>query len=158
MELALSRCVSCRGFLTQVFLVEVRGRPHSAPGHQLVYGHAILAQCRSCSSGQLEKVSHDCFDPLDGWDQYGWHVLTPEDMGELGRELKTCKWPLGPSCECEVHRSIRISSERLTVPQWVGAVLPEWSDQTRVMRNVNRVMLVRTNQGLPVLVSADESR
>lgn len=68
MELALFPVRALQGPLNQVFGVVERGRPHTAPGHELVYSHSVLSRCRSCRAGQLEKLDHDCFEFFDDRD------------------------------------------------------------------------------------------
>lgn len=84
-------------------------------------------------------------------------MLPPEDVDELPLDLKACGRPLLPTCECDVHRSMRFASERLKVPPWIGAVLPDWAERSHVARNVSRVKLVHTRQGSPVVIAADGS-
>jgi hypothetical protein len=154
MELALSRCVSCRGFLVQKFLVEVRGRPHKTPGHELVYGHTVFSRCRSCGAGQLEMADHDCFDWFDHWEYYGWHVLGASDGRELERDVNACPRPFSHQCDCETHRSLRLSAKRLRCSPWTSVVLPEWAESSSVGRNVYQAKLVHTKRGLPVMLAS----
>lgn len=155
MELAGPYCWRCHGVLRKRFVAEVNCRPHGARDHDLLPSHPFCPLCLGCGEGQLEKLSHDCFNYDEGSDYYGWHVRMPEDMQELEQDLRACRMATWPDFDCETHRSRRESSKALACKDWVGAVLPQWADEARIKPYIHSTRLQHTSAGLPVLVAVD---
>ena len=113
-------CPGCRtpGLDSDVLVLESEGVPPLNPGHGLVYSHWIVRACGNCGAGVLERLSHDCFPPLDPeddpWDLIDQYPLSPADMTRLRTLIREeCTRPLEPTCPCALHGSLRPSCAAL---------------------------------------------
>jgi hypothetical protein len=114
MKHARRTCVVCGSLnLAPLVWIDLRGVPHSDPGHNVVYDYTGVIVCGACGHAQLEKFSHDCWSMDEDWDMYWWYVLNPDDVKRFRQMLDSCPNSLDPKCTCPVHEGLRHSSERV---------------------------------------------
>jgi hypothetical protein len=109
-------CLICGSQQLQPFLnLSEMGTSHGAAAHQFTHAYQIIVVCGTCRHGQLEKYSHDCFHSYgdEDWEMYWWYALGPNAMQHLRDLLIDCLDRLNVDCDCAVHRSLRVSAERL---------------------------------------------
>jgi hypothetical protein len=151
-EPALPKCLACGNFLRLEFVIYRNGEPHDSPRHQLVYSYAVVAGCRWCGGGQVEKCDHDCFSWDDTWTRHGWFLLEPEDYRELTAAMRLCPKPTWvPTCDCAVHEVLREAVRSLPVAARPSLVLPAWAPMEDLAPYAHRVQLSRRPDGSPML-------
>src|SRR5689334_1273803 len=108
----VDRCIECDSSLTPLLVIDDRGIPHGNDGHSYQRTQRTLSRC-TAGHGQLESYSHDCWSHDEDWDLTWWFLLSTADTTELAELARACPQPLGGTCACALHESLRHSSERL---------------------------------------------
>lgn len=155
-DAALPYCRNCRGVLAPLILVHERGYPHGSNSHQLSYKRAVIYQCRACGFGQVEKLSHDCFNYDEAWDHYLWLVLQPGDARSLEQALSLCPRPTWPGCQCDVHQVLTQSLNALACPSWVGPVIPEFASEQSLAAHTKLGALSFGKDALPSVIAQSD--
>jgi hypothetical protein len=107
------QCVVCGGVAAPMCLVQMRGVPHGQADHKVVYDYKVLFECGSCHGGTLEVHSHDCWSHEEPWEMYWWYAVSPSGVEGLNHLMRGCPSPLGQSCHCGVHQSMRHELSRI---------------------------------------------
>lgn len=105
-------CVAdCPGTTTLLVAVDLRGVPHRATGHRVMYDYTFLAECTTCGIGRLESFSHDCWNDHEDepWDLAWVRTVVPEGVARLRVALRDCPQPENYRCDCAVHAALKDS-------------------------------------------------
>jgi hypothetical protein len=117
-------CPACRSNnLRPLIVLAKEGFPPGDSRHNIAYSHDAIFICDDCLHGYAEKRRHDCFDFEEVWDQDGIFPLDPDSIANLTACLPGCPEPTSETCDCEIHRSLRSSWQRLALSSvWVEVV------------------------------------
>jgi hypothetical protein len=109
-------CIHCGSINLKPFLAieQEMHRPNE-------YWHAIIAICKDCGKGQLERTYYDCSDTEEIFDQTEWYLLDKISMNRLADlimygiqgKYAPCPEPKSPKCLCGVHWQLNEALSKL---------------------------------------------